>query len=154
MNAAPSAPTEADGNRVLTCPECDREFPAGAYRYRGRMVRKVFCGQSTWARHLNRIRTEPRRRPAAPRRARRDWARQLPPPPRAPCPTPGFNGAHYYVEVDPADGSLTAFTGFLRCKWCGMAYRAYQPPRRRDAESRVLRVAGREEEFRAVHEAL
>lgn len=75
-------------------------------------------------------------------------------PTAPPCPTPGFNGAHYFVEVDPASGAPRPFTGYLRCKWCGAGHRAADPPSFRHRHVRRLRPVSREELFRAVLEAL
>ncbi len=87
-----------------------------------------------------------------------DVLRRLPrspgrPAPVPPCPTPGFNGAHYFAEVDPVTLAPAAATGFLRCRWCG----AHHPGSSLTAEIdpvRVIREVSTFEIYRPVREAV
>jgi len=72
----------------------------------------------------------------------------------SPCPNPGPNGNHYFVEVDPGTGSPAPFSGFLRCRWCGESFRAYEPFPDPAGESRTIRTVELSDVFRAVEEAL
>lgn len=73
-------------------------------------------------------------------------------PPATACSRPGFNGAHYYVEVDPATHEPAASTGYLRCRWCGAAYHACLVPTG-GSSTRVVREISATEAFRPVREA-
>ncbi|MDP6349541.1 MAG: hypothetical protein QF719_07465 [Chloroflexota bacterium] len=74
------------------------------------------------------------------------------PAPVPPCPTPGFNGAHYYAEVDPVTLAPAAATGYLRCRWCGANHPAPSFSAT-VAPVRVIREATPFEVFRPVREA-
>ena len=80
------------------------------------------------------------------------WARGRPAPARA-CPSPGFNGAHYYSEVDPVTLAPAAASGYLRCRWCGGTIWAPSFADESDPV-RVIREVSPSESFRAVREAI
>jgi len=73
-------------------------------------------------------------------------------PPSEVCPRPGYNGSHFYIEVDPASFEPAADTGYLRCRWCGAMYQACLVPGD-GGSTRVVRETSVTEAFRPVREA-